>query len=205
MTIFVASDIHFNHRNILKYCPHRRSGRPMPETDYDIANMVSDMNEKIVANWNNVVEPEDEVFILGDVAMGQIDKAPALIRRLNGLKHLIKGNHDKSLVKHINKSDGDFNSYKSLFASIHDVLEMGHKTEAGKKVSLFMSHYPHHSWNGMNQGAIMLHGHLHGSPHTVTGRIKDVGIDTNNLFPYRMDAVVEEMLKIETIRSHHDD
>ena len=174
----------------------------MPVNDYDIANMVSVMNEKIIKNWNSVVEPTDEVYILGDVAMGQIEKAPALICRLNGRKHLIKGNHDKSLTKVrenlTSVSDG-------LFETIQDVLEMSYKTDTGKKVSLFMSHYPHASWPWMSNGSIHFHGHLHGSAHEVTGRIFDVGIDTNNLFPYRLDDVVNRMLKIEVMRSHHND
>jgi calcineurin-like phosphoesterase family protein len=56
----------------------------------------------------------------------------------------------------------------------------------------------------MNQGTLMIHGHLHGNPSGLTGRIKDVGIDTNNLFPYRLDAVVNELLKIDVVRDHHD-
>jgi len=53
-------------------------------------------------------------------------------------------------------------------------------------------------------GSWFLHGHLHGSRCGVPGRIKDVGIDTNNLFPYRMDDVVKEMLKIPVREGHHE-
>ena len=67
-----------------------------------------------------------------------------------------------------------------------------------------MMHYPLSSWNGMGQGTLMLHGHTHGTPTGLTGRIKDVGLDTNNLFPYKLDDVVNELLKIDVTRSHHD-
>jgi len=193
MTTFVASDIHFNHLNILKYCPHRGG----PDTDWD---KVAKMNELIISNWNSLVKPEDDIFIIGDVAMGQIEKAPALISRLNGLKYLIKGNHDKTLTK--KQADGTRYS-DGLFASVHDYLETFHKVD-GKKHFLCMSHFPMSHWNGMNQGSMMIHGHLHGSPSGLTGRIKDVGIDTNNLFPYVLDDVVRELLKIEVIRDHHE-
>lgn len=196
MTVWIASDLHLNHLNILKYCPHRWVDNDgfSPPTWGDVAKM----NEKIISNWNSLVQPEDEVYILGDVCMGQIDKAPANIRLLNGKKYLVKGNHDKTLHKMIQNDP----SLSDLFVWIRDVHEMYYGT--GKnKIGLFMSHYPHASWNGMNKGAIHLHGHLHGSPSSVTGRIKDVGIDCSNLYPRKLDDLVEELLKIDIIRDHH--
>jgi calcineurin-like phosphoesterase family protein len=192
MKTFITSDIHLNHLNILTYCPHRGG----PDTNWE---KVAEMNEMIIRNWNSVVSPGDEVYILGDVAMGQIEKAPALIARLNGKKYLVKGNHDKTLTK--KQADGTRFS-DGLFEWVDSVHEMSFSID-GKKHMLFMSHYPHASWNGMNKGSIMLHGHLHGSPCDVTGRIKDVGMDTNNMFPYLLEDVVREMLKIDIIRDHH--
>lgn len=197
MTTFVASDIHFSHRNIFKYCPHRQHPGIVLEniTDEDCAKM----NEKIIARWNSMVMPEDETYIIGDVAMGQIFKAPALIRRLNGTKYLIRGNHDKTLVRDIRKDP----SLSNLFAWVESYHEMTYKY-AGEKIMINMSHYPMHSWNKQSQGAVMLHGHLHGTPHGIPGRIKDVGIDTNDLYPYRMDDVMRGVLKKEVRGNHHD-
>jgi calcineurin-like phosphoesterase family protein len=191
--VFITSDVHFNHLRILQYCPHRGG----PETNWD---KVALMNELIIKNWNSVVFPDDEVYILGDVAMGQIEKAPALISRLNGTKYLVKGNHDKTLTKE--QPDGSRYS-DGLFEWVKEVHEMSFAVD-GKKHMLFMSHYPHASWNGMNKGAIMLHGHLHGGKCEVTGRIMDVGMDTNNLSPYTLDEVVRKMLTVNVIRDHHD-
>lgn len=200
MTTFIASDIHLSHKNILQYCPHRRQGKDMPTEEDAVKSMVNSMNELIISNWNSVVEPEDETYILGDVAMSIIANAPPLIRRLNGKKYLIAGNHDKTLRKLIKNS---YHELYDLFEWIEDVHEMFVKIN-GKKIPVFMSHYPHQSYNYMNQGGIHFHGHLHGSPSGLIGRIKDCGIDTNNLYPYRLEAVVEEMLKIDVIRDHHE-
>lgn len=194
MTTFVASDIHFNHLNILKYCPHRGG----PDTDWD---KVSKMNELIISNWNSVVSEKDEVYILGDVAMGQIDKAPALISRLNGKKYLIKGNHDKTLTKKLERAEHSYADI--LFEWVKDYHEMSYSYQ-GKKHFICMSHFPMSHWNGMNNGSLMLHGHCHGTPTGLTGRIKDVGIDTNNLYPYLMDRVVSDLLNIEVMREHHE-
>ena len=195
---WIASDIHFNHKNISIYCPdsrgqfvdiigHSEDGKPI----YN--HRIDDMNEEIIRKWNTLVQPGDHVFILGDVAMGRIELAPALISRLNGDKTLIRGNHDRSLMK---VPDLD-----NLFINIRDYLCF-----SARGTGVVMSHYPLASWDGQGHGAVMLHGHLHGTPCMVTGRIKDVGIDTNNLYPYDFEKVLEEMKQIPPpTYDHHGD
>jgi len=82
--IWVTSDSHFNHENIIKYC-----GRP-----FDNALQ---MNECMVEKWNATVKPQDKVYHLGDVYMGggfDRDYTSSLLRSLTGKKRLILGNHD---------------------------------------------------------------------------------------------------------------
>jgi calcineurin-like phosphoesterase family protein/predicted kinase len=195
---WVASDIHMNHLNILQYCPHRwinNDGYSPPTWD-DVA----EMNEKIISNWNSDVQPGDDVFIIGDVALGQIVKAPDLIRRLNGTKYLIAGNHDVTLKKLIANNPGQ---YDDLFVWIKESYMLTWKY-GDQKVQIYMHHFPHASWPHMSDGkSIHLHGHLHGNPSGVTGRIFDVGIDGNNLHPHILNNVVAELLKITDIRHHH--
>jgi len=208
MTIFIASDLHINHSNILKYCPNRRSGRPLPESGTEeYKSEIHRMNELIISNWNSVVDPDDEVYILGDVAMGQIHLSPVLIRRLNGKKYLIAGNHDKTLRKLINNNP----ELQDLFVWIKDVHEMFWKVDA-IKVPLFMSHYPHSSWNHMdsdfNKTSVHFHGHLHASNgiHSASGAIMDVGLDGNNLYPYRLEYAIEKAknnARINPSKHHH--
>lgn len=189
---FVSSDIHFNHEKILEYCPNR-------------GNSVDEMNQIIIDNWNSVVSPEDHCFILGDVAMGKISLAPELIRQLYGTKTLILGNHDKTLKKLIKNDD----SLRDLFVGIHSYFEYTHRI-GNKKVMLVMSHFPISHWNGMHYeddgshiASMMLHGHLHGNHSGLKGRIKDIGMDTNSLFPYLLNDVVEELQKITPNKHHH--
>lgn len=206
MTIFVTSDLHFSHVNLLKYCPIRRSGKPLPELGSDeYTQMVIRMNELIIRNWNSMVEPDDVVVILGDVAMGKIENAPSLISRLNGKKYLVKGNHDKTLVKLIKNNP----QYSDLFVWIKDVYEMTFKLGT-RKIPVFMSHYPHVAWAWSNpdvsKTSVHLHGHLHGSPSGIPGAILDVGMDTNNLYPYRMEQAIEMCLanaKKNPSKGHH--
>lgn len=81
--IWVISDTHFGHDNIIGYC-----NRPFKTTTL--------MNWAIRDNWNSVVKPEDKVYHLGDVYMGWNEKENVIdfLKSLNGKKRLILGNHD---------------------------------------------------------------------------------------------------------------
>ena len=82
MRVFVISDTHFGHKNLVKLC-----GRP------------HDFSERIVANWNRLVEPEDLVIHLGDYIVWKYSDFLDVMDQMNGRKVLVFGNHDhKSLV-----------------------------------------------------------------------------------------------------------
>ena len=91
--IWVTSDTHFGHENIIKSC-----NRPFSN--------VEEMNEALIKNWNGVVKDGDTVWHLGDVMMGDRGKMPYILPRLNGKKYLIPGNHDNytdDLFRHFAK------------------------------------------------------------------------------------------------------
>lgn len=80
--VWIISDTHFSHYNMV----HKFKTRPF-ET-------VEEMDETLIENWNKVVKPGDKVYHLGDVAFGDKTKHPHLLKRLNGRKRLVVGNHD---------------------------------------------------------------------------------------------------------------
>ena len=81
--IFFTADLHFGHKNIIRYCD-----RPFKD--------VAQMNSTLIKNYNEVVRPDDTCYILGDLAMGINSlELTKYIRRMNGRKILILGNHDK--------------------------------------------------------------------------------------------------------------
>ncbi len=100
-TIFVISDTHFNHTNILSFKADGHSIRTF--------NDAEEMNECMIENWNKVVKDHDIVYHLGNVYFNK--KKPMLIDqilyRLKGKKRLILGNHDngkdKLLLWHFKK------------------------------------------------------------------------------------------------------
>lgn len=79
--IYFISDTHFWHKNILQY-----EDRPFID--------LSDMTDKLIANWNSIVDQNDTVIHLGDFIMGNKEMAKNILSQLNGYKILVKGNHD---------------------------------------------------------------------------------------------------------------
>jgi|TARA_R110000822_G_scaffold152112_5_gene291314 calcineurin-like phosphoesterase family protein len=109
---FIA-DLHFNHEN----CAFHRGFRNADE-----------MNNHIIKQWNKVVHKRDVTYILGDVTMEK-SKGYELLDRLNGLKHVVLGNHDRrqdvpKLLKYV-ASVGGAIKYKSQYMLTHIPIHLG--------------------------------------------------------------------------------
>ena len=152
--LFFTSDLHFSHKNIHKFCPRTR-----PDADIAV------MNAKMINRWNQQVQPEDTVWILGDVFFCPADIAMSIMHRLNGHKHLVYGNHDQVIRNH-----------KPLQDMFESVQEYKMLAIDGKKVALF--HYPIQEWDKIHHGAYHFHGHIHERLSGVPGRILNVCMDS---------------------------
>ena len=169
--IFVTSDLHFFHNNILKY---NAISRPF--------NTIEEMNDVIISNWNNMITLKDKTYILGDISFGPAGKTAELLQQLNGTKILIKGNHDSSYLKN--------DLILNCFESIHDYYELKYN-----KQFICMFHFPIEMWNRKHYGGLHFHGHTHSINQELNQRRIDVGLDGNNLLPYNIDDVVEKLLQ----------
>ena len=157
--IWFVSDLqlHFSHKNILKFCPNTRLGVDIEEHD-----------EILIQNWQKQVDQSDHVYCLGDVFFCNSERAKKIMNRLPGQIHLIYGNHDKVI-----KSNHDL---RSKFVSVDDYKEI---TVEGTKVCLF--HFPMIEFNRIHHGAFHLFGHVHGGrdndPIVKNQKMMDVGVD----------------------------
>ena len=180
MKKWITSDLHFGHANIMKFCPVTRYGF----TD------VTHMNETLIKEWNQAVKPEDEVYILGDVAFCNADKAIAIMQRLNGTKILSQGNHDKKLVKDV--------GFRDCFKEVHTYLRMRHE---GHLVVMF--HFPILEWDQMHRGSVHFYGHVHGDKTGLEKyRARDVGFDATGKVVVSLDDMIADAMKGE-IKPHH--
>lgn len=84
---FLISDTHFGHSNILTF--KRGDGSPLR-----VFNNIHEHDEYLIEQWNNTVSVNDKVYHLGDVGFKNFTALEFILKRLNGTKVLIKGNHD---------------------------------------------------------------------------------------------------------------
>jgi len=165
---FLTSDTHFFHANILEFCSNTRPFASIEE-----------MNEALIDKWNSVVTKNDHVFHLGDVVLGGA-KNMYIVSRLNGVKHLVAGNHDYI------RSNMDV--YQQHFVSIEAYREFGHGFA-------ICSHYPVHTSQLDTRYRVNIHGHLH-DDYVLDKfgnrdmRYKNVCSDANNLTPVSWEDVV---------------
>lgn len=171
--IYFTADLHFYHEKIIRHC-----NRPFGNTE--------EMNEKLIRNWNSVVKPNDEVYVLGDVTMKGVEYAYKILSRLQGRKFLIRGNHDYFVDELIGKP------FSWEFEWIKDYHELVWNNQ-----QFVLFHYPIAEWNGIRKGAIHLHGHQHNLPvynyqQKQAGVFRyDVGVDANNFTPVSIDSIVK--------------
>lgn len=159
MTTYFTSDHHFSHRSILAY-----TDRPFRSVD--------EMDAALVDAWNTVVKPSDTVWHLGDFCLGKTGRGIEIARSLCGRKHIVWGNHDKSLRKD--------KTFCALFESQHDLttVKVPDADHPHGVQRIVVCHYALKIWDRAHYGAWHLFGHSHGSlaedPHSLS---LDVGVD----------------------------
>ena len=171
--IWVTSDTHFNHANIIKYC-----NRPF--------SSVEEMNETIIANWNKVVPEGDTVYHLGDFALGDKSLVPDILKRLHGYKEFLMGNHGNSDIMLEMCKQGLIENI-----SWEEVIKVGKKT-------IIFNHFPFSSLPdpATNYPVIQLHGHVHSTPDKPWNHFDnqyDVGMDNNNFTPVNLADLLDKI------------
>jgi calcineurin-like phosphoesterase family protein len=164
-----TADLHHGHSKIIDIC-----NRPISKEDH---------NEWLLKEvYNKYVEQKDEVYILGDVSLAKRAEAQKWVARMNGNKHLITGNHDKS-VDHL----GNWNE----IIQIKDFTYSRH----GLNIHIVLCHYCIASYNRQIHGSWHLFGHSH--CRLVEGQPKmsfDVGIDRIGFWrPYNLYEICKIM------------
>lgn len=173
--IWVTSDTHFFHENILKF----EGGRPE-------FSSVEEMNEHMIFCWNSVVRQGDKVYHLGDVAMGpgMREGMGALMSRLNGSKRLIVGNHDD--IPWLSR--GNWFKKVMLWRNF-------------KELNIVMTHLPLHEssmkerWEGK---VLNVHGHIHRQP-APSGKHHCVCVEQTDYIPVNL----EDLTSLAKTMFHH--
>ena len=140
-SVFLVSDTHFGHAGVCRFVRNDGVTKLRP---WDTAD---EMDEFMVRAWNERVRPTDKVYHLGDVVINR--RALGIMRRLNGDKVLIRGNHD--IFK-----DTDYREHFRELRAYHVMNGM------------ILSHIPIHS-ESLGRFGVNIHGHLHANRVMLSG------------------------------------
>ena len=136
--IYVVSDTHFGHANMLKFTDSTTGERIRP-----LWESVTDMDEYMIQQWNKTVQDQDIVYHLGDV---YFSNGRDILPRLRGRKRLILGNHDNGKDQNLHKH-------------FEKILMWRMFPEFG----LLLTHVPVHPSNFEYKNLKCVHGHIHQS------------------------------------------
>lgn len=189
--LYLTSDMHFGHRNVIKFC-----NRPFADE--------KEMAKAMVKNWNDTVRPNDFIFSLGDFSWwtGR-HEVKKLVEQLRGKKYFIPGNHCKegmySLVK-----DKDFHECSDV-VHLYITGQDGDPRFAKHKVyELVLCHYPLTTWSHADHpNCFHFFGHIHsrggeplyefGQPLALRwGKVMDAGCDRHGYAPVNVFDLIQE-------------
>jgi calcineurin-like phosphoesterase family protein len=160
MAILFTSDTHFGHAG----------ARALYRRPF---GSVAEMDAVMVDRWNLTVGAEDEVWHLGDFALGMSASAMAeLLARLHGRKHLITGNNDPTTTTSL-----------AGWSSVQPYAEI-----ELDGFGIVLCHYAFRTWRNMSRGWLNLHGHSHGRL-TPQLRQMDVGVDAWDFRPVTLAQI----------------
>jgi calcineurin-like phosphoesterase family protein len=182
MNTFFISDTHFGHANLMKHYPDRNR-----------FGTVEELDEWMIQEWNKKIGKKDKVYHIGDFGSFNVEHSTRVVRRLNGSKELVPGNHDK---KHI-KTD----AFAREWAAIHPY---SYKEISVEGQQIVLSHFPIWEWMQIHRGWWHVHGHVHGKPTGIPGKIIDAGVDGSGLLPRSFEEV-KAYMDARELRTHHNE
>jgi len=187
---FFTGDTHFKEEGVII-----RSNRPFID--------IEEHDKVLIANWNSVVTPNDDVYHLGDFAYNPFyrnsskdteDKAyetfAAILEQLNGRIHWIYGNHDPIKKKNL------MSALKQYFVWTGTQLEISIRDEdlERKNQKIVLHHCPWEDWYNKESSSWQLHAHTHNKLPDRPDLLRiDVGVDCHNYTPVSYEQLKEKM------------
>lgn len=169
--IYVSSDHHFCDNNYTLYNNRKLFGKN-----------ISNINNTLINQQNNQILFNDVIYYIGDFSTCNIQDTIDIFNRLNGKKYLLIGNHDK------------FNKFNVKINNRLYILDDKIYTLNYKEFTFKLFHYPLFEQPDYYNGAIHLHGHLHGK-YKYNDKAIDVGYDNNNYKLLSLENIINLIKK----------
>lgn len=183
MSVWFTSDHHFNHVSMTE--KGWRTG----------FRSVAEMNDLMVSRWNEVVSTKDQVWHLGDWALGDFREGLDMRKKLKGEIHLIPGNHDRCHPAHRDSYKWQKVYFEAGFVSVQPFAR---RRVSGQNVLL--SHFPYagdrheedrfEQFRLQDKGLWLIHGHVH-ELWKRRGKQINVGVDQWDYYPVHLDTIAD--------------
>lgn len=159
-------------------------------------NSVEEMNTAILTGHNKCVQENEDVYVLGDLMLGDSEKNIKWIKQMNGKLHIVLGNHD---------TDRRIKMYKEL----PNVVEVAYAIMLKYKgYHFYLSHYPAYTGNlekeSLKQMTLNLYGHTHQTTNFFEDRpyMYHVGMDSHKCLPVDLNSIIQHIkVKVDECKS----
>ena len=170
-----TSDLHFWHKNVIEFCR-----RPFAT--------VEEMNQGLIDNWNAMVKPEDEVYVLGDFGFCGSTELKKITPALQGKKILVMGNHDWKYKTNrwIEFGFVEATNTNPSFQGLERLFTLSHFPYKGGGDHMEEERYA--EYRVEDRGGYLLHGHVH-TAWKIKGRQINVGVDVWDYKPVSIDQI----------------
>jgi calcineurin-like phosphoesterase family protein len=178
--VWLTSDMHFFHRNVINYC-----NRPFESVEH--------MNSSLISDFNSLIKEDDTLIMLGDMCFGGAKKWAETIGVINGQKILYKGNHD------------GVNNTPLVNMGIINALRGSLAITNGDRVChrALLSHYPFVNGGDhtdgeeryidrrfINDGQWLIHGHVH-NYWKQKDKMINAGVDVWDMKPVKLREIID--------------
>ncbi len=201
---YLTADQHFGHENIIGYVSREVAGWGR------LFHNAEEMDALMIERWNERVGHKDTIYVLGDFALDTGERVWELFRQLRGAIKIVPGGHDMRWLKDMGRiNEGQvYPGFIEGLGKKVEILPQLYHLKMGKNSGypkiIALCHYPFFTWEQSHHGSWNLHGHSHGGlgrmnryqkiienpPTTLEdGRSMDVGVDTNDFYPYSLSEV----------------
>lgn len=171
--IWLTSDLHLGHNREFVWGP--RGFKSVEEHDIEV-----------VDRFCEKISIEDEVYILGDLVLGDTNKGISYLRELPGRIHVVRGNHD---------TDARVALYKEL-PNVVEVVDAARLKY--NKYHFYLSHYPTLTANFEKESLKQVEVNLFGHTHQKTNFYQDkpfmyhCGADSHDCYPVNLDNIIND-------------
>jgi calcineurin-like phosphoesterase family protein len=196
--VWFTSDLHLGHRLV-----SGKRGFVLSNGDPD----TKAHDHAILSNWARTVGPNDQVWVLGDLAVAssreRVASVLATIATLPGSKHLIVGNHDPAHPLHKDAHTWQ-KLYFTAFESVQAFAKRSMSFHRRPNEPVLLSHFPYEAdgdhrtearyreFRLPDSGYRLIHGHTHSAVRMTSVRELHVGLDAWDLRPVHLDEVIEQ-------------